>query len=96
MYSKIYEKANAELVRELGQRYRDYRRRMGFTQKAVAEKSGLSIFTVSSFENGSATGLTLTSFMRLLRAIDFLEEIGKLLPQLPESPKELFLKQSKK
>jgi len=96
MYSKLYAKANIELIQELGQRYRDYRKRMGITQKAVAEKSGLSIFTVSSFENGSSTGLTLFSFIRMLRAIDFLEEIEKLLPSLPESPKALFLKQAKK
>jgi len=96
MYSKLYEKANTELIREVGLRYREYRKRMGFTQKAVAEKSGLSIFTVSSFENGSSTGLTFASFIRMLRAIDFLEEIEKLLPAIPESPKSLFLRQTKK
>lgn len=69
---------------------------MGFTQKEVAEKAGLSVFTVSNFEKGSTTGLTLASFIKLLRAIHFLEEIEKLLPPLPESPKAVFLNQKKK
>ena len=96
MYSEIYEKSGSELIRELGKRYSDYRKRMGFTQKEVAFKSGISIFTISSFENGSSTGITLAYFIKLLRAIDSLEEIEKLLPELPESPRALFIKQSKK
>lgn len=96
MYSELYEKSGSELIRELGKRYRDYRKRMGYTQKEVAERSGLSVFTLSSFENGSSTGITLASFIKLLRAIDSLEEIEKLLPELPESPRILFKKQHKK
>ena len=96
MYSKLYEKSGNQLIQELGMRYRDYRKRMGYTQKSVTEKSGLSLFTVSSFENGSSTGITLANFIKLLRAIDCLEEIEKLLPELPESPRALFYKQSKK
>lgn len=69
---------------------------MGYTQKNVAAQSGISVFTISSFENGSSTGITLASFIKLLRAIDNLEEIEKLLPELPESPKAIFMKQSKK
>ncbi len=96
MYSELYEKSGSDIIRELGKKYSDYRKRMEYTQKEVAEKSGLSVFTISSFENGSSTGLTLASFIKLLRAIDSLEEIEKLLPELPESPRALFKKQSKK
>jgi len=66
---------------------------MGYTQKDVAEKSGLSVFTISSFENGSSTGITLASLIKLVRAIDSLDEIEKLLPELPESPRVIFKKQ---
>jgi transcriptional regulator with XRE-family HTH domain len=96
MYNELYEKSGSEIIRKLGKRYSDYRKRMGYTQKGVAEKSGISIFTISSFENGSSTGITLTSFIKLLRAIDSLEEIEKLLPELPESPRALFMKKNKK
>jgi transcriptional regulator with XRE-family HTH domain len=96
MYSELYEKSGSEIIRELGTKYSDYRKRMGHTQKEVARKSGLSIFTISSFENGSSTGITLASLIKLLRAIGSLEEIEKLLPELPESPRALFKKQNKK
>ena len=96
MYTDLYEQSGSDIIRQLGKRYRDYRRRMGFTQKEVAEKSGLSVFTISSFENGSSTGVTMASFIRLLRAIDNLEEIEKLLPELPESPRKLFMQQQKR
>lgn len=96
MYNEIYEKTGSDIIRELGTKYSVYRKRMGYTQKEVAEKSGLSVFTISSFENGSSTGITLASFIKLLRAIDFLDEIEKLLPELPESPRNLFNKQRKK
>lgn len=96
MYSELYEKSGSDIIQELGKRYSDYRKRMGYTQKEVAEKSGLSVFTISSFENGSSTGITMASFVKLLRSIDSLEEIEKLLPELPISPREVFKKQSKK
>ena len=96
MYSELYEKSGSEIIRELGVSYGDYRKRMGYTQKEVSGKSGLSVFTISSFENGSSTGITISSFIKLLRAIDSLDEIEKLLPELPESPRTLFKKQSKK
>lgn len=96
MYAELYEQSGSDIIRQLGKRYSDYRKRMGFTQKEVAEKSGLSVFTISSFENGSSTGVTMASFIRLLRAIDNLEEMEKLLPELPESPRELFMQQQKR
>ncbi|KAA6323966.1 hypothetical protein EZS27_026646 [termite gut metagenome] len=96
MYSELYEKSGSDIIRELGVRYSDYRKRMGFIQKEVATKSGLSVFTISSFENGSSTGITLAAFIKLLRAIDSLDEINNLLPELSESPRALFKKQNKK
>lgn len=95
MYTELYEQSVSDIIRQLGKRYSDYRKRMGYTQKEVAERSGLSVFTISSFENGSTTGVTLASFIKLLRAIDSLDEIEKLLPELPESPRMLFKKKQK-
>lgn len=95
MNDDLYEQSGSDIIRQLGKRYSDYRKRMGFTQKEVAEQSGLSIFTISSFENGSTTGVTLASFIKMLRAIESLEEVEKLLPELPASPRALFKKQHK-
>ena len=90
MFHEINERSGSDLIRDLGKRYSEYRKRMGYSQKAVAAKSGISVFTISSFENGASTGITLASFIKLLRAIDYLDEIEKLLPELPESPRSLF------
>ena len=95
MIATIYEQPGSEIIRSLGKQYAMYRKKMGFTQKDVCHQSGISIFTISSFENGSSTGLTLSSFIKLLRAINMLEEIEKILPELPESPREIYLKQQK-
>jgi len=95
IYNELYEQSGSDIIRQLGKRYSEYRKRMDYTQKEVAEKSGLSVFTISSFENGSSTGVTLASFIKLLRAIDSLDEIEKLLPELPASPRDLFKKQLK-
>lgn len=59
MFSDIYEKTGSEIIREIGLHFSNYRKRMKLTQNEVAEKSGLSVFTISSFENGSSTGITL-------------------------------------
>lgn len=93
MNNELYEKSGNEIIRDLGKRYSEYRKRLGFTQKDITEKSGLSVFTISSFENGSSTGITMASFIKLLRAIDSLEEMEKLLPELPRSPRTLFKRQ---
>ena len=55
MYGEIYEKTGSDIIREIKLRYSSYRKRMDYTQKDVADKSCLSIFTISSFENGSST-----------------------------------------
>jgi transcriptional regulator with XRE-family HTH domain len=96
MHHNLYAKSGAELIRELGRRFRDYRKRTGLTQKEVSHKSGLSVFTISGFEKGSGTGITMASFIKLLRAIDCLDEIEKILPPLPESPRALYKKQKQK
>jgi transcriptional regulator with XRE-family HTH domain len=93
MKDNIYEISGAELIMNLGRRFREYRKRTGMTQKEVSYKSGLSVFTISAFEKGSGTGITMSSFIKLLRAIDYLDEIEKLLPPLPQSPRALYKKQ---
>lgn len=95
MHGELYEKSGSDIIRELGKRYSDYRKRMKYTQKKVSEKSGLSVFTISTFENGTSTGITLASFIKMIRAIDCLDEIEKLLPELPVSPRKLYKKQTK-
>jgi transcriptional regulator with XRE-family HTH domain len=95
MKTELYEYTNAELIRELGKRYKDYRMRYGKSQKEVAEQTGLSVFTVSGFERGTSTGITVVNLLKLLRAIDRLEEFDALLQELPQSPLLMYKQQKK-
>ena len=92
MQETIYSISGDEIIKSLGEKFKTYRKRMKLSQKEIVRRSGLSIFTVSSFENGSQTGLTLSSFIKLLRAIEYLEEMEKLLPEQLESPREMYRK----
>ena len=82
----IYAKTNPELIMELGSRFKEYRLTCRMTQKQVAEQAGVSLFTIKAFESGRAYNITIGSFLAMLRAINYLEEIEKLLPEIPPTP----------
>jgi len=86
---ELYGKSDAELIIELGGRFKQYRLQSRMTQKEVSYQSGVSIFTIRSFETGRATNITMGTFFALIRAIGFLEEAEKLLPEIPISPEIL-------
>ena len=94
MTDDIYALSNREIAADVGKRLRTYRKRMGFSRKALAEKSGVSTFTIGAFERGDNPGISLLSIIALIRAIEQLEQIAALLPELPVSPKELFEKEN--
>lgn len=90
MKEDIYALSNREIAADIGKRLRAYRKRMGLTRKALSEKSGVSDFTIGTFERGDNPGLSLISLLALMRSIEQLDQIADLLPELPVSPKELF------
>lgn len=90
MNQNLYAQSNSDIIKSLGLRFKEYRRRLGLSQKDIAEQTGLSIFTISTFESGKATGITLISFIKLLRAIEELEQTEAILPELPQSAAELY------
>ncbi len=53
----LYEYSTPEIVRLMGTRFKDYRRRCGLTQKDVAEQSGIGLTTIHKFESGVADRL---------------------------------------
>ena len=92
----IEAKSNAEIIAELGARYRSYRVFRNLTQKEVAEKSGVSIFTISQFEKGEARNIGYGTILSLLRSIGFVAEAEKLLPELPLLPTQILKMKAKK
>ncbi|HHV40769.1 MAG: helix-turn-helix transcriptional regulator [Bacteroidota bacterium] len=79
--------SNTEVIQEIGRRIKNYRLRKKLTQQQLAEKAGISVFTVAQIEKGNSVSLSmLIAAMRGLRLLDNLE---LLLPELEISPVEL-------
>ncbi len=92
----IEAKSNYEIIAELGGRFKEYRVLCDLTQKEVAEKSGVSVFTISQFEKGTANNIGFGTILSLLRAIGFLQEAEKLLPSLALPPEMVKYSRRKK
>ena len=75
-----------EMVRLLGERFKDYRLRASLTQREVAEKTGMSVLTIHRFENGTARNVSLGTFLLLLKAVGCINDLRELMPEQPESP----------
>ena len=78
--------APAEIIRILGQRFREYRMSMNFTRKQVAEQTGLSMTTLYKLETGNLTDMSMGTMLKLLRVVGLYENWNKILPELPENP----------
>ena len=57
---------NFDTIALLGQRFRTYRKALHISQRQLHEKTGVSLFTISSFENGKGQGLSLSHLLSLL------------------------------
>ena len=79
--------SNTAIVQETGKRLKDYRLAKKFTQQQLAERAGVSLFTVGQIEKGKPVSVSmLIAVMRVLRLLDNLE---LLLPEQEISPVEL-------
>lgn len=81
----LYGRSNHDLAAELGTRFRSYRIALRLTRKEVADKAGMSVITLSRFENGQSSALSLPYFIALLRTIGHLGKIMETIPEIPES-----------
>mgnify|MGYP000130507859 CR=1 FL=1 len=79
----FYEYSTPELVRLLGNRFKEYRIRCNLTQKDVSEQSGIGLTTIHKFENGTAGNISLSTFIVLLKVVGQINTIDNLLPELP-------------
>lgn len=82
----FYEYTTPELVRLLGERFKEYRMRCNLTQKEVAEQSGIGLTTIHKFENGTAGNLSLSTFVMLLKVVGRVNALDDVMPELPVSP----------
>ena len=85
----FYEYSTPELVRLLGERFKEYRIRSNLTQKEFSEQSGIGLTTIHKFENGTAGNISLSTFIVLLKVVGQINAIDNVLPELPESPYQM-------
>ena len=90
----LYEYSTPEIVSMLGGRFKEYRMRCNLTQKEVAEQSGIGLTTIHKFENGTASNVSLSTFILLLKVVGQIDALGDVLPELPVSP--YLIKEDKK
>lgn len=76
----------AEIVRSIGIIFRDYRMRLNMTQREISDLTAISIPTIYKFESGRMTDMSMSTLLKLLRAIGMDGNWKTLLPELPESP----------
>ena len=82
----LKEQSNSEILSLLGQRFRQYRLNLRYTQKELADRTGISVPTIQKFEAGNANNITTGNLMTLLRSVGLIENFGALIPEQPESP----------
>ncbi len=79
-----YEMSDAAVLQEIGRRTQRRRLNKNLTQDSIARLSGVSRNSVQKLESGK--GITLYSFVRILRAIDALDNLDSFLPDPGFSP----------
>lgn len=88
------DKTTQLITATLGKRYQVYRKNLGLTQSEIALKTGISVFTISSFEKGQGSGISLSNLITLFEAIGQDDQIADLLSDIPDSMNNLFVKRS--
>lgn len=78
------ELTDATIAQILGERIARYRIEADLTQAELAEQAGIGKRTVERIEAG--LGVELVTFIRVLRTLNILEGVERLLPELPPSP----------
>lgn len=71
-----------EEYKKLGERLKQYRIHYPLTQIELAEKSGVSVRSISRFENGE--DISLSNYLKLLRAMDL---DGRMVEMIPDQNK---------
>lgn len=73
---------NFDIIAQLGYDYKRYRKALHLSQKQVHDKTGVSLFTISAFENGKGQGMSLAHFMLLLEVLGLQGSMQEIIPKL--------------
>lgn len=72
------------VLKELGRRLARYRLNKNLTQEALSNEAGVSKRTLTRIEHGAST--QTSNLIRVLRALDMLENLEALIPEPALSP----------
>lgn len=78
------ETTDAAILAELGSRLRRIRLERNLSQAQLAKEAGVGRITLQRIEDGGSP--SLTNLIRLLRALDLLDGIERLIPETAPSP----------
>lgn len=84
----VYTSSDQAILVELGQRFQRHRLNRNITQAQLAKDSGVSRTVVQRLERGD--GCTLESLVKLLRALNLLDELNSFLPEPGYDPVALW------
>lgn len=85
--------SNAAIAVELGKRVKATRLRKRITQRELALKAGISLFSVAQIERGHPVSMGI--FIPVLRVLRLLENLEMLLPARGPSPVEMLKQKGK-
>ena len=80
---------NQDILELLAKRLKEYRHAARMSQREPAIKSGVGYTTISHFEQGKHTNISLGNFISLLRCVGMENRMAELLPELPMPPMAL-------
>lgn len=70
----LYALTNDAIMRQIGTKLKELRIGKNMKQTELSDASGVSVFTISSVENGKATSLlTIVQLLRALGHLDYLD-----------------------
>ena len=80
----LYAQANDAIMRQIGSKLKELRIEKNMKQAELADASGVSVFTISSVENGKTT--SLLTIVQLLRALEHLDYLDSFFQEETVSP----------
>ena len=93
----LYIQTNAAIMRQIGSKLKELRIEKNMKQKELADAAGVSVFTISSIENGKTTSLlTVIQLLRALEHLDYLDSFFQEEAMSPIAYAKLMKKNKKK
>lgn len=83
-----------EYQKDIGERLKQYRIRIGMTQSELERKCGVSVRSISRLEQGAS--VQLESLIKILSALNLDENINLLIPDQTKRPSYFLEKNEKK